>query len=67
MFLKKINREKAEEGFLKTIQKILDRNWIELRESIRVKIQNRELEEKEVLEFAKQFDEIKNKRPEIIF
>ena len=64
---KKVNREKAEEGFLMSIQRILDRYWMEKRESIKQKIQNANLEETEVLELVKKFDSIKNQRPEILF
>lgn len=64
---RKINREKAEEGFLETIQKILDRKWMEDRENIKIKIHSGTFSEEELLELAKQFDQIKNKRPEVIF
>lgn len=64
---RKINREKAEEGFLETLQKILDRKWMEDRENVKIKIHRGNLSEEELLELAKQFDEIKNKRPEVIF
>jgi DNA primase len=64
---KKVNREKAEKGFMETLQKILNRNWMEKREDIKVKIQSGNCSEEEILEFVKKFDEIKNKRPEIVF
>ena len=64
---RKINREKAEEGFLETLQKILDRKWMEDRENIKIKIHSGSFSEEELLELAKQFDVIKNKRPEVVF
>lgn len=64
---RKINREKAEEGFIETVQKLLDRTWMEEREKIKIQIQSGKLSETELLELAKKFDEIKNQRPEISF
>lgn len=64
---RKINREKAEEGFLETLQKILDRKWMEDRENIKIKIHSGNFSEEQLLELAKEFDQIKNKRPELIF
>ncbi|MFA5250711.1 MAG: DNA primase [Parachlamydiales bacterium] len=67
LFQKKINREKAEELFLESIQKILERNWLQKREEIRLKIQSGALEEAEVLKLAKEFDELKNQKPSVGF
>lgn len=67
LFQKKINREKAEDGFIETIQKLLDRHWMEKREEIKIKIQSGNQPDERLLELAKEFDEIKNKRPEVIF
>lgn len=63
---KKINLQKAEEGLLDTIRKLLDRHWMEERETIKMKIHSGKLSEEEVLELAKQFDAIKKKPPEIV-
>ena len=54
---KKINSERAEECFLETIQKILERNWMRKREAINLKIQN--APEEEALLLTKEFDEIR--------
>ncbi len=67
LFQKKINRERAEEGFIETLQKLLDRHWMEKREEIKIKIQSGRENDETLLELAKEFDEIKNKRPEVIF
>lgn len=66
MMKKKINREKAEEGFLRSLKRFLERNWIEKREKIQLQIQNAK-DDDTALPLAKEFDEIKNKRPEIVF
>lgn len=62
---KKINKEKAEEQFLVTLKKILDRNWMGEREKIRMKIQSGHCSEDEVLELVKTFDELKRNSPTI--
>ncbi len=65
LFQKKINREKAEELFLESIQKILERNWLEKRENVRLKIQSGKFSEDEVLDLAREFDDLKNQKPVI--
>lgn len=57
---KKINKERAETQFLQTIQKILDRNWMESREEIKIRIQSGQCSDEEVLRLVKQFDELKS-------
>ena len=64
---RKINLQKAEEGVIETIRKILQRQWMEEREVIKAKIHSGRLSEEEVLELAKEFDAIKKKPPEILF
>lgn len=63
---RKINRDKAEEGFLETIQRILERDWMEEREKIKIQIQSGKLSDTELSELAKKFDAIKNRKPEVI-
>lgn len=65
MMKKRIDREKAEEKFLETIQRILDRNWLEERERIKLKIQNAMITEDEALLLAKKFDELKRNKPKV--
>lgn len=60
---KKINREKAEDHFMETIQKMLDRQWMNAREEIRMKIHSGRYSDEEVLQLAKQFDELKKNPP----
>ncbi|MEZ5315575.1 MAG: DNA primase [Chlamydiales bacterium] len=56
---KKVNKERAEVHFLETIQKILDRNWMQTREEIKRKMHNGKYSEEEILELAKRFDGLK--------
>lgn len=63
---KKVNKEKMEEGAQETIQKILNRNWMEKREEIKVKIHSGRYDDEAVLELVKQFDELKREPPQVI-
>jgi len=63
---KRVNREKALEGLTETVQRILERYWMEQREEIKLKIYSGKCSEEEVLSLAKQFDEIKRARPMVI-
>lgn len=63
---KKINKERAEEQLIATIQKILDRNWMEKREEIKVKIQSGQCSDDEALALVKVFDELKRSPPQVI-
>lgn len=65
MLQKKINLDKVKENFIGTIQKILDRYWMEKREEIKLKIHSSNFSDDEVFELAKEFDELKNQRPSI--
>ena len=58
---KRVNKERADQQVAETIQKILDRNWIQKREFIKVKIQSGTCSDEEVLELVKQFDELKRR------
>lgn len=63
---KKINRERAKEGFEETVQRILERYWMQQREEIKLKIYSGTGTEEEILELARRFDEIKRERPKIV-
>ncbi len=63
---KKVNREKALECFIDTVQKILERHWMHQREMIKIKIYSGKCSEAEVLDLARQFDLIKKERPQVI-
>ncbi len=62
---KKINRERAEQQLIETIQKILDRNWMQKREEIKIRIQSGQCSEEEALDLVKQFDELKRHAPKV--
>ncbi len=64
-FSKKINADKAEEQFMASMQKILDRNWMQKREQIKVKIQSGTCSDDEALELVRQFEDIKKHPPKI--
>ncbi len=63
---KKIHLQKAHEGMLEAVKKILTRNWMEKREVIRQKMQSGMCSEDEVLLLAKEFDNLKRTPPEIV-
>lgn len=63
---KKINEEKAEEHLCETIQRILDRNWMEKREEIKSLIHNAQCSDEEALQLVKKFDELKRSPPKLI-
>jgi DNA primase len=63
---KKIQIDRAKIGLRESIQKILERNWMLKRESIKTKIQMGKHSENEILELAKQFDELKKLTPKLI-
>lgn len=62
---KKVNKDKASELFIESMQRLLDRNWMTERESIRKKIQSGQCSEEEVAVLIKQFDELKTKKPQL--
>lgn len=63
---KKVNLDKAEEGLIETIHRILIRKWMEEREAIKVKIQSGGMGDHEILELAKAFDSIKKNQPIVV-
>ncbi|MBI5273168.1 MAG: DNA primase [Chlamydiia bacterium] len=62
---KKVNRDRVVPCFMETIQKILERHWMQTREEIKLKIYSGQCSETEVLKLARQFDEIRKVRPEV--
>lgn len=60
---KRVNRDRVIPCFIETVQKILERHWMHQREEIKLKIYSGTCSEAEVLELAKQFDQIKRARP----
>jgi len=66
MLQKKINLQRAEEGVMEGVKKILIRNWMEKRETIRLKIHSGNCSEEEVMQHVKEFDLVKKHPPEIV-
>ena len=64
---KRINRDRALEGFGETVQRLLERYWMQQREEIKLKIYSGSGSEEEILELAKRFDEIKRARPQVVY
>ncbi len=62
---RKIHVEKAEEALLHTLKTILQRNWMEERESIKIQLYSGKLSEDEALDLAKQFDHLKRNSPQL--
>ena len=60
---KKINPERAEEGIIETVTKILQNHWMEQREQIKIQIQSGRCSQEEILALAKEFDRIKSSPP----
>jgi DNA primase len=63
---KRVNRERALDGFVETVQRILERYWMQQREDIKLKIYSGANSEAEILELAKRFDEVKRARPHVV-
>lgn len=63
---KKINPERAITCFTDTVQKILERDWMQKREMIKMQIYSGTCSDSEVLELARQFDQLKKERPMVI-
>lgn len=62
---KKINKEKSETSFLESMQKILDRNWMQKREEVKMRLQSGACEDEEALELAMEFEKIRRSPPKI--
>lgn len=65
MMKRKINPDKAVELLQSTLKRILERNWLEERERIKLALHSGTLTEEEALELAKQFDLLKKQIPQV--
>lgn len=63
---KKVHMLRAEESFLETVRLLLQREWMEKREAIKVRIQSGNLSDEEALSLAKEFDQLKQAPPELV-
>jgi len=66
MMSRKINPDKIEENGIETILRILQRDWLQQREMIKMQIHGGELSDEEALELAKRFDTLKQQAPQVI-
>lgn len=62
---KKINKDKAEAYFIETLQKILNRNWMELCEVVKMKIQSGQCNDDEALALVKEYNDLRKNPPRI--
>lgn len=62
---KKVNLERAEEHFKEAMQKILDRNWMEVREEVKSKIQSAQCSDAELDELVRKFTELQRNPPKL--
>lgn len=62
---KKVNRDKAREQLVETLQRIKERNWMLERELVKMKIHSGKASEDELMQLVKQFDELKKSPPKI--
>lgn len=63
---RKINLDRARQHFIETIQKILERNWMEKREDVKMRIQSGNCTDEEALELTKQFEALKRNPPKLV-
>lgn len=66
LMYKKVNRDRAETQLIETLQKILDRNWMEKREKLRRQIQAGHLDYDATLKLSQEFNELARCRPNVI-
>lgn len=62
---KKINKEKIGENILLCLKKLQEREWMQRREEIRLRLLNENLSDDKALELAKEFDQLKKNPPVI--
>lgn len=63
---RKVNREKAEQHFIDSLQRLLERNWMEIREEVKSKLQSGNCSDDEAMDLAKQFDALKRQLPKVV-
>lgn len=63
---KKVNVDKAEIQLTETIQKILNRNWMQEREAIKMKIHSGQCSDDEALDLVKKFNDLQRSPPTVI-
>jgi DNA primase len=62
---KRINKDRAEQHFMETAKRIIERNWMERCEEIRRKLHSGESSDDEATELSKQFSELRRSPPKL--
>ncbi len=62
---KKINRERAEQQFIETVQKLVDRFCLDQRAQVKEKIDQGNHDDDTMIELLKEFDHLGKKRPKV--
>jgi DNA primase len=63
---KKVNPQRAEESLIATVQKILERDWMERRQQIQERLHSGQCTDDEALTLAKEFDSLAKSPPEVV-
>lgn len=66
LMVRRVDLDRAEELFVTTLQKILDRNWMRQREALRLQIQSGNCSDDEVQKLLLQFDHLRRHPPQIV-
>lgn len=66
LLVKKVNRQRAEQGVQETIKRMQLRNWMEKKEAILEKIRQNRFSEEEVLEWTQKFNDLNKSPPQMI-
>ena len=62
---KKVNRERADQQFVESMQKILDRNWMQERQEIAMKIKSSTEDDDATFDLLRQFNQMQKNPPKI--
>lgn len=60
---RKVNRERGEQQLIESIQKMLDRNWMEKCEVVRIKILDGQCSDDEAMDLAKVYKDLRGNQP----
>ena len=63
MSQKRVNPKRAENQFIDTVQKLLDRKWLFEREKVKLAIHDGKRSEEDILSLARTFDNLGKNRP----
>ena len=63
---KKVDKMKAQEHFMLSLQRLLDRNWMLKLEELKNLIQSAQCSDEEALNLIKQFNELRSLKPKVL-